>query len=54
MAYFKILSQHLPGGTKENNEKVGEDSWCRGQTLNQAFLDHKSETLLLELTNEQI
>jgi hypothetical protein len=26
MAYFKALSQHLPGGIKETHENLGQDS----------------------------
>jgi hypothetical protein len=33
VAKFKVLSRHLPGGTKENHEKVCQDSQSLGQDL---------------------
>jgi hypothetical protein len=26
VAYFKVLSQHLPGGTEKNHENLNQDS----------------------------
>jgi hypothetical protein len=27
VALFMVLSQHFPGGTEENHEQIGQDSW---------------------------
>jgi hypothetical protein len=36
VAYFKILSQHLPGGCEENH-KVPHDTWCPGRDSKRDF-----------------
>jgi len=28
--YFKVLSQHLPAGTEENDKNLHQDSWPLG------------------------
>jgi hypothetical protein len=33
VAYFKILSQYLPGGTKESNKHISQDSQPLDQEL---------------------
>jgi hypothetical protein len=42
MAYFKVLSQHLPWGTKENHRKI-QDSQSLGQDLNSGPPKYKAE-----------
>jgi hypothetical protein len=32
---FKVLSQHLPGGTEENHEKVSYNSWSPNRVVMQ-------------------
>jgi hypothetical protein len=45
VAYFKVLFQHLPGGTEENNEKVNQDKWSLGQYLNPGCREYKAGVL---------
>lgn len=41
----RVLSQHLPGGTKENHKDLGQDRWCLGQGVNLAHPEYKFEVL---------
>lgn len=40
-AYFKVLSQPLPGGTKGKNDQSHQDSKCPGQELTQNSINKK-------------
>jgi len=33
VAYFKVLSRHLPGGTEESHKNFSQDSLSLGQNL---------------------
>jgi hypothetical protein len=34
VAWFKVLSRHLPGRTEENHKNLSQDSWFPGRDLN--------------------
>jgi hypothetical protein len=34
MVYIKVLSQHLPGGTRKTTKILNQDSRCPGQDSN--------------------
>jgi hypothetical protein len=44
MAYFKILSQHLPEGTVENHINLSQDGQPVGQVSNPHLLKKKQES----------
>jgi hypothetical protein len=44
---FKVLSQHLPGGTKQNHGNLNQDNWYPGRDLNPG--PPKSEAGVLSL-----
>jgi hypothetical protein len=54
VAYYKVLSWHLPGGTEEYHETLSHDSRCPGLDLNRAPTQYKSEASPLEPTRSVV
>jgi hypothetical protein len=42
LAWFKVLSRHLPGGTQENHERLSQDSRSPVQDFNSGPPDYKA------------
>jgi len=49
MAYFKVLSRHLPAGTEKNYENLS-GTLCPNQDSIQALPKYKFKSILTELT----
>jgi hypothetical protein len=45
VAKFKMLSQHLLGGTEENHENLNQDSQSPGRDLNPGPPEYEAEML---------
>jgi hypothetical protein len=42
VAYFKVLSRYLPGGTEKTTKNLGQHSWSPGRDLNPGSPEHEA------------
>jgi hypothetical protein len=45
VVYFKVLSRHVTGGTKENNKKISQDSRFQDRNLNPGLFEYEAGEL---------